>query len=171
MKYYRYIIILCSAESLQESALIESNCTNFELRLDPDTPPHQNKGKLQMCFNGIWGGICNGGLRGRSAEVFCNHFGYQRRGNVITSWLFWNQLGYQNKSWLCWPCIAGLSTYSITSERNEVVLISEIYCNGNEQTISQCNTQFYTRDSSCALRHVAGLACIGKCLIRCLLLF
>lgn len=33
-----------------------------------------------MCFNGVWGSVCSGGLRGESSKVACNQLGHQKLG-------------------------------------------------------------------------------------------
>ena len=71
------------AEFFQHSTPAVTNCTNYEVRFDPESP-NQNRGKLQMCFNGIWGVFCNGAFRGRAAEVVCNQLGHQRKGVMHT---------------------------------------------------------------------------------------
>ena len=75
-------------ESLQDSVPVETNCTNYEVRLEPENSPFHSRGKVQMCFNGIWGVMCSGGFRGRSSEVVCNQLGNQRRGIMYYSSLY-----------------------------------------------------------------------------------
>ena len=79
------MVILTSIESIPESTSISTNCTNYDIRFEPDGTPDQNRGKLQMCFGGFWGAICAyRGLQSRSAEVICDQLGFQRKGILTT---------------------------------------------------------------------------------------
>lgn len=56
---------------------VESNCTDFEVRLDPPSG-----GKVLICLNGVWGTVCSGGLQNQAASIVCEQSGYSRRGIV-----------------------------------------------------------------------------------------
>ena len=57
---------------------LSSNCTDYDVRLHHGPSP--SRGTVQICFNGVWGTVCNGGIRYRAPEVLCTQLGYQRRG-------------------------------------------------------------------------------------------
>lgn len=56
-------------------------CQSGELRLvDGDSP---NEGRLEICFNGVWGTVCDDRFDERDAAVVCNQLGYGFEGNLI----------------------------------------------------------------------------------------
>lgn len=77
---YRFIY---GTLSLQDSTPVQSNCTNYEVRFEPNNSTNQNRGKVQICFNGVWGVVCSNGVNSRSFEGLCNQLGHQRRGIIF----------------------------------------------------------------------------------------
>ena len=57
-----------------------TTCTDYDVRLQPDSFIQGGVGKLQMCFNSGWRDVCHDGLDGSAPEVICNLMGYQRLG-------------------------------------------------------------------------------------------
>ena len=55
-----------------------ANCSNFDVKLEQEGSP--NRGKLLVCFNGVWGVVCNNGIRNEAAEIVCHQLGFQRKG-------------------------------------------------------------------------------------------
>ena len=51
-----------------------SNCSDFDIKLE-----EASGGKLLICFNGVWGTVCNGGLY-NSAGILCDQLGFQKKG-------------------------------------------------------------------------------------------
>lgn len=52
-----------------------SNCSTGELRLRGGST--QYEGRVEMCYNGLWGSICQNDWSINEAHVVCNQLGYQ----------------------------------------------------------------------------------------------
>ena len=53
-----------------------SNCTDYSVRLDPP-----NGGELLICYNGVWGAVCSGGISSTEANLLCHQLGFQNQGS------------------------------------------------------------------------------------------
>lgn len=49
-------------------------CTDGQVRLANGTI--EQEGKVQVCVNGVWSGVCEWGFDTTDAYVFCNSLGY-----------------------------------------------------------------------------------------------
>ena len=87
-----------------------------------------DSGHVEIAHNGYWGIICGSEWDDREAHVFCRMLGYQS-GN-----------GYSGKvNW------------------NIPIVINEIYCNGSEKLLNECEHQIST--SSCQWDEYAYASC------------
>lgn len=64
------------------SAGINSTCTNGELRLVDGNSEYE--GRVETCFGGRWGTICDDRWDTLDAQVVCWELGYARLGNMMT---------------------------------------------------------------------------------------
>ena len=56
------------------------NCTNGELRLRDGTTSQQ--GRVEMCYEGPWGTVCDNVWGDSDAEVVCRQLGFSSYGNL-----------------------------------------------------------------------------------------
>lgn len=54
--------------------LIATACTNGDVRLTDGGSA--NKGRVEVCYNGVWGGVCNDDWSQTDASVICKQLGY-----------------------------------------------------------------------------------------------
>ena len=94
------------SDYFQEPVGSDSNCTSYDVRLQPGNHHQRGTRKLQICFNGHWRPVCYGGLDVRASEVMCSLMGYQRLGNYVARLLRVSEL-------LGYSLVARLLTYFI----------------------------------------------------------
>lgn len=62
------------------AALNDSLCKNGEVRLyASDTA---ERGRLEVCYDGVWGAVCNEQWTVMDAKVACNQLGLPSEGNI-----------------------------------------------------------------------------------------
>ena len=59
-----------------------ANCTHGELRLAGSNIV--TKGRVEICFNGVWGTVCDNGWSTVDANIVCNQLGYYPSGIDMT---------------------------------------------------------------------------------------
>lgn len=63
---------------LSDIAILHSSCTDGEIRLVGGTTV--NEGTVEICFNNVWGTICDFNWGSIDASVICNQLGFQSTG-------------------------------------------------------------------------------------------
>ena len=54
------------------------NCTNDTMRLTGGST--NSEGRVEICYNGVWGSICDSNWNGIEAKVVCKSLGHQFYG-------------------------------------------------------------------------------------------
>ena len=66
-----------------------SNCENGSMRLVPETPPTDGRepqeGRLEICYQGIWGSVYDTDWSGLDAAVTCQSLGFSAIGEYRAS--------------------------------------------------------------------------------------
>ena len=57
-----------------------SGCSNGDARLMNGTAP--NEGRVEICYNGVWGSVCDSGWDNSDAIIVCRQMGFQRISKV-----------------------------------------------------------------------------------------
>lgn len=56
----------------------QSNCTDGDIRVVDGVS--ENEGRIEVCYNHVWGTVCNNSWSSVDASVFCGQLGYQPFG-------------------------------------------------------------------------------------------
>ena len=70
--YYVTCISILTADSVEK--IQYSNCSNYETRLSGNSNPLS--GKVEMCYNNAWFGICRNDFYSSTSTVICQSMGY-----------------------------------------------------------------------------------------------
>ena len=121
-------------------------CTNGETRLVNGII--ENEGRIEICYNGVWGTVCDQGWDKTDAHVICTQLGHSERGKVMINlilivFVLTEPVSYSNSSF-------GAGYYPI--------VYSNFACGGWETDLADCGRQVYPQ-SNCSRDHVAGVLC------------
>ena len=61
---------------------MEANCTNGDIRLANSATKYQ--GRVEVCYHGNWGTVCDDGWDNNDARVVCNQLGFTGTGTDST---------------------------------------------------------------------------------------
>ena len=91
-----------------------------------------NQGRVEINLNGLWGTVCSNGWDSKEAEVVCQMLNFTSAASAPTAVTFG---GGSGPIWL-----------------------SDVSCNGNENSISECRHKGWGRHS-CSHYRDAGVIC------------
>ena len=60
--------------------LAQSGCSNGDVRLVNGTTSYE--GRVEICYNGVWGSVCDSGWDSSDAIIVCRQMGFQRISKV-----------------------------------------------------------------------------------------
>eukprot|EP00731_Ephydatia_muelleri_P036913 Em0353g2a len=138
-QHYEDVGVICQGECgtrlvSRAPAVIERGsqqftCTDGEIKLIGGTAAYE--GTIQVCMNNRFGTICDDKFNSVAAGVVCNSLGYPRQGAIALMW-------------------------SMYGEGFGPIHMSNVVCNGTEQSISQCQ---HTDPIGCIHFEDAGVVC------------
>ena len=103
-----------------------------------------------MCYDGVWGTVCNSGWETAEARVVCRQLGYSSSGTIIFVIACWIKLGGN----FVGAVVDNSNTFGPGSGP---VVLRYVACRGDEFKLLQCaNTAL---DSSCSHTADAGVRC------------
>ncbi|GAB1605013.1 deleted in malignant brain tumors 1 protein-like isoform X1, partial [Argonauta hians] len=112
----------------------ETESTDFAVRISWDSISSGMHGILEVRIDGIWGRVCNKNWTNTNADVACKEMGYQ-----------------------------GGIAYLHIIKNFRPILLSDVYCNGTERSISECPHSLYGHGIGCKFDDFdAGVICYNK---------
>ena len=60
--------------------LVQSNCADGDVRLMNGTTPYE--GRVEICYDGVWGSVCDSGWNYQDAAIVCLQLGFQGTSNI-----------------------------------------------------------------------------------------
>ena len=125
-----------------------ANCTHGDIRLAGSSIV--TKGRVELCFNGVWGTICGDGWDIIDANVVCDQLGYYPSGIEMKI-----------------KCNADLITTGAKARYGAFfgegfgpIYLSNLQCTGSEHSVVDCSRNVYSV-SNCAHYEDAGVECDG----------
>ncbi len=60
---------------------VRSNCLNGDVRLVNGTTPYE--GRVEICYDGIWGSVCDSSWNDWDAAIVCKQMGFQGTSETV----------------------------------------------------------------------------------------
>ena len=134
-------------------------CIDGGIRIIPSNARTAIKGRVEVCFNGIWGTICSINWDDQDASVACKQLGYSAEGVTQISkciCAFFTCCKYLTLT------IGALSIGSYPDHVSNVHII-DISCAGTESSVFDCPHTAAIPSQSCPNNADAYIQCNGKC--------
>ena len=122
-------------------------CTNGEIRLVDGFI--ENEGRIEVCYNGVWGAVCDQGWDSTDAHVACTQMGHPELGRPVVALL--SSKYFHNLE----PVVFTNSTFGAGIYP---IVYTNFVCGGWESTLTECDKQIYPQ-SACSRKNVAGVLC------------
>ena len=139
-------------------------CIDGGIRIIPSNARSAIKGRVEVCFNGIWGTICSLYWDDQDASVACKQLGYSAEGSTK----IFKCIKFCNTFFSGWKhftlTIGALSIGSYPEHVSDVHII-DISCTGTESSVFDCPHTAAIPNQSCPNNADAYIQCNGKCRI------
>jgi hypothetical protein len=77
MIYITYSAVINTVTGQEYVSTGTSLCNNGEIRLFDGENFNQRKGRVEMCYNGVWGTVCADGWDEIATNIVCTQLGYE----------------------------------------------------------------------------------------------
>ncbi|KAL5460317.1 hypothetical protein EMCRGX_G033759 [Ephydatia muelleri] len=118
---------------------LNCSCQNGDIRLMAGTS--SNEGRVEVCYNCVWGTVCDSGWDDKDAQVVCRQLGFSGQALPMGGGVFSSGAG--------------------------LVLLEAVNCLGNETSLTRCPRRVGIGQSLCAHSRDAGAICLGQSYSSC----
>lgn len=131
--------------------LFKDTCENGDVRLRDGLDP--SNGRVEICQYERWGAMCTNKWDRDDARVVCQQLGYNHEGCPY-------MLIDMHYTCIVILHLDARSMKGVGEEENQLVFMSQVDCNGSEQTLEMCSTHKLLNDSvSCSQGNIVGVTC------------
>lgn len=153
----KLITVTCSYEEHNIVTIISfyfSECSNVgEVRLVDGDSADDNEGRVEICFGGQWGSVCDDLWDYNDAAVVCNQLGFGTIGRLRSIIYDYTQ-SMVICFYICDSTDATIArTQSLFGQGTGPVFLDNVNCQGNEGSLIDCNTAGVGRVSSNCIGH------------------
>ena len=135
----------------------EERCETGDVRLVNGS---RLAGRLEVCFNGVWGTVCRLDTWDRGeASVVCRQLGFTN--SSASEWMHPFLFGYLSFHTHTVPIGVTTDIYG-AGPSTQPILIRDVECSGNERNISECMHSEVNNLEGCLHGNDAGVICEGS---------
>ncbi|XP_070551855.1 scavenger receptor cysteine-rich domain superfamily protein-like [Ptychodera flava] len=128
----RSVAVLLLYAAVSSAATLETGTQGQQSRVRLANSVSQNRGRLEVLVDDVWGTVCGNGFDAKAAEVVCHELGYS--GGIVY---------YRAKY----------------GEGDGPIWLTDVNCSGSEKSLFDC--EFVVNDTKkCAHYHDVSVACI-----------
>ena len=148
-RFYSDHIDIINEYPITVLTVTHSNCTDYDVQLVDG--PSNNEGRVLMCINGVWGTLCDSGIKYYyDAGVICLELGYHRGIDIF----------FLLRSYYYSNCLGGtVYTGQFPNAAIDILLVTDIICSNTATTLSECTISHFTKNSSCDSKSIAAIKC------------
>ncbi|XP_065830759.1 scavenger receptor cysteine-rich domain superfamily protein-like [Oscarella lobularis] len=106
-------------------------CSKSRIRLVGGS--HSSEGRVEIFYNGSWGGVCDSNWDSKAADVVCRELGIFVKGPIATRGTFGTAL--------------------------QLLWMNDVTCSGDEATLRRCRFSSWTKGRCSSSSYVAGVIC------------
>ena len=125
-------------------------CDEGSVRLAGGTA--NKNGRVEVCYNGVWGTVCESGWSLSDAIVVCKQLGLTREGRLELSLSM--EMNHSPIGVIARP----VTNSSIFGQGNLPVVYSDVSCAGWESHLLECSRKHHST-FECTSRNAAGVIC------------
>ncbi|CAI8048100.1 Scavenger receptor cysteine-rich domain-containing group B protein, partial [Geodia barretti] len=113
------------------NSTLDLECNETDVRLVDGLTPHD--GRVEICFNGLWGSVCDDLWDARDAQVVCRQLGYDgckclfAKSSNIYLYLFTTK-----------PASTAIQQHPVKSNASLFYYLNNVGCSGDEDRLSEC---------------------------------
>ena len=130
-----------------------SNCEDGEIQLVGGA--NEQEGRVEICYNGVWGTVCNSGWDEVDANVVCSQLGFGQPGNIESVYTHLCHPVMLMRLFIIILCLA-VTSVNFGAGKGPI-LLKNVRCTQNNSRLLQCRrNQIFADTNNC---DNAGVIC------------